>query len=149
RMIENQPVITNTFKASAVQRGDVIVKVEGEPVKDRLDKIARYFTASPAWVLESQLGRYALTVRGQDNAERNIPAVGELPNQNVLSAHRSGEAIRMASEKIGYADMERVEPTELDAMFEKFAQAKAIIFDLRGYPRDNALAIAARLGSRN
>ena len=34
-------------------------------------------------------------------------------------------------------------------MFEKFHQTAAIIFDLRGYPKDNALAIAAYLEDRS
>jgi C-terminal processing protease CtpA/Prc len=148
RFIENQPVITHVFGKGSAQPGDVIVKIAGQPVQDRLAEVSRYFAGPPARALESQLGRSVLTVRGKDNTERDIPAAGDLPDQRRPS-HRSGDSIRVINERIGYADLERVETSEIDAMFEKFRQTPAVIFDLRGYPRDTALAIAARLGSRS
>jgi C-terminal processing protease CtpA/Prc len=149
RMIENQPVITSVFKSGAAQPGDVILKVGGEPVQKRIDEVSRYFAGPPMVTLGSQLGRFVLTVRRKDNTEHDIPATGDLADKKYLAAHRTGDAVRIINEKIGYADLERVESAELDAMFEKFRQTSAIVFDLRGYPRDTVLAIAARLGSLN
>jgi C-terminal processing protease CtpA/Prc len=141
-------VITHVFRTSTAQPGDVILKIAGKPVQDRINELSRYFTAPPIRALENQLGRSVLTVRGRDNTERDIPAAGD-PADQKHAAHRSGDPIRATDEKIGYADLEQVEPNELDALFEKFRQTPSIIFDLRGYPRDTVLAIAARLGVRN
>lgn len=148
RFIDNQPVITHVFEPDAAQPGDVILKIAGQPAQDRLTEVSRYFAGSPVRVLESQLGRFVLTVRGKDNTEREIPVTGDLTNKKY-PAHRSGDAIRLITEKIGYADLERVEAKSIDAMFEKFQATGAIIFDLRGYPRDVALPIAAHLGNRS
>jgi C-terminal processing protease CtpA/Prc len=58
---------------------------------------------------------------------------------------RRDEIIRLLSEDIGYADLDRLEMATVDEMFEKFKNTKAIIFDMRGYPKGTAWAIAPRL----
>jgi len=45
---------------------------------------------------------------------------------------------------IGYADLDRL-PVAMDEMFQKFKDAPAIIFDMRGYPQGTAWSIAPRL----
>ena len=159
RFIENQPVITLVFKPSSAQPGDVILKIDGEPVQNRIDQVSRYFAAPAPLALRTRLGRFlltgassgtiTLTVRGKGDTVRDISVAVDQANQKILPAHRTGDAIRPINEKIGYADLERVKISDLDAMFEKFHNTPAIIFDLRGYPQDIALAIAARLGNRN
>jgi len=149
RFVEKQLAITHVFRESAAQPGDVIVKIAGEPVKDALDKMSRYFAGPLPFALANQLGHSVVTIRGKDGAERDLPAAGDPADLSPPPAHRSGDAIRMATERIGYADLERIELSDLDAMFEKFRHATAIVFDLRGHPRDLALAIGARLGNRN
>ena len=49
---------------------------------------------------------------------------------------------------IGYVDLRRLERSEVDAMFEKVRDTRALIFDLRGYPRGTAWSIAPRLNVR-
>ncbi len=159
RFVDGQPVITHLYKPGVAQAGDVIVKIEGEPVKDRIDKISRYFSSPEPHSAEGGLGRFLLngssakplnlTVRGKDNVERDIVVPLEESNQKVLRAHRSGDAVRLINESVGYADLERVQLSSLDAMFAKFEKTSAIIFDLRGNPPDSAMAIAARIANRS
>src|ERR1019366_8427932 len=158
RFVEGQPVITLLFKRGSAQAGDVILKIDGLPVQNRIDQVSRYFAASAPLALETRLCRFLLTgpspgtikltVRGKDNTERDISVMVSPDNQKIRAAHRSGDSVRLIDEKIGYADLERA-GSALDAMFEKFQHTSAIIFDLRGYPRDTAMAISARLGNRN
>jgi C-terminal processing protease CtpA/Prc len=42
-------------------------------------------------------------------------------------------------------DLDRLETAQVDEMFEKFKDTKAIIFDVRGYPRGTVFEIAPRL----
>jgi len=159
RFIEKQPVITRIFKPGPGLQGDVILKIDGQPVQHRIDDLSRYIATPAPLALLSQVGHFLLTgasdykmnltVQGKDGAEREVPIVLNEANRRAIPASRREEPIRLINQRIGYADMERVESAELDGMFEKFNQTAAIIFDLRGYPRDIALAIAARLGNRN
>jgi hypothetical protein len=49
---------------------------------------------------------------------------------------------------IGYADLERLEVSAVPAMFESFRGTLGIVFDMRGYPRGTAWAIAPRINTR-
>ena len=159
RFIENQPVITRIFKPGSAQLGDVILKIDGQPVQNRIDELSRYVAAPSRFAMLSQVGRFlltakeprstVLTVQGKDDMPRTFTAELNDTNQKTVTASRGGEAVRLINERTGYVDLERMEISELDGMLDKFQKTAAIIFDLRGYPRGNALAIAARLGDRN
>jgi C-terminal processing protease CtpA/Prc len=62
---------------------------------------------------------------------------------------RSGEVVRILDGNIGYVDLDRLNVPEVDAMFEKLKDTRAIIFDMRGYPHATAWAIAPRLNVRH
>ncbi|MBK7651017.1 MAG: hypothetical protein IPJ20_10090 [Flammeovirgaceae bacterium] len=65
-------------------------------------------------------------------------------NKSFALKH-SLDTITLINENIGYADLTRMEAEQTDKMFEKFQNTKAIIFDMRGYPRGTAWSIAPRL----
>jgi C-terminal processing protease CtpA/Prc len=151
RVLDNQLVVTSVFLPGSAEAGDVILKIDGAPVQDWVAKVAPYLPAPfliSRFLLTGAPRQVNLTVRRKDNTDRDIK-VSLYANKKIAREHRGGEAVRLINEKIGYADLERLEPSGVDAMFEKFAQTAAVIFDLRGFPRDNALAIASRLGNRN
>jgi hypothetical protein len=64
-------------------------------------------------------------------------------------SERSGPPYKLLSPAIGYADLERLEVSMVDEMFETFRNTKAIIFDDRTYPRGTAWAIAPRLTEKD
>jgi C-terminal processing protease CtpA/Prc len=156
RFIENHPVITRIFRSGEAQAGDVVLKINGQPVQNRIDELSHHIAAPSPSASLKQVGHYLLTakssgtmkvtVRGKDETPRDISITVNDANQKAITS-REGDAVRLINERIGYADIERVQPSELDAAFEKLNGTAAIIFDLRGYPKDDALAIAAHLGS--
>jgi C-terminal processing protease CtpA/Prc len=159
RFIENQPVISRIFKPSPAQQGDVILKIDGKPVQDRIDELSRYLAAPTQTMLQSQVMRFllaakasgqtVLNVRGKDGKDRDITIALNDTNQRGTAAARAGDSVRLINERIGYADVERLEAADLDMVIEKFRQTSAIVFDFRGYPKDGVLTIASRLGERN
>ena len=162
RFVEGQLAITHVFQGSqaehGAQVGDVILKIDGVGVKDRSDKVSRYLPAPAPQALQAALahwlltgpaeGTLKLTVRGKDNAERDIAVPTKESNLKTLHAHRDGDAFRLIDNKIGYADLERIKSSGVDALFEKLNQVPAIIFDF-GYPSEAALTIASRLAQRS
>lgn len=58
---------------------------------------------------------------------------------------RSGPEFRILRGNIGYADLGRLAASQVDSMFEALKTTRAIIFDMRGYPRNTAWSIAPRL----
>jgi len=121
--------------------------VDGEDVKDRMTRMSKYIAASTPQALLRDAAYFALagpkdskttlTLRDRHGQEKEV----ELPRdcwdfpQLRVAGGRTGEIFRLLTEKIGYADLTRLDESMVDGMFEKFKDTKAIIFDMRGYPQ--------------
>jgi C-terminal processing protease CtpA/Prc len=161
REIEGEPVISGlgaegSVKDSGIELGDVILKVDDEPAHDRMKRLGRYITASTpqahAYVVLNRLllagasgSSVTLTVRDRDGRERERK-LARVPG-GMLSA-QDGEVLRLLEGNIGYVDLKRLKVAEVDGMFERFKETKAIIFDMRGYPLGTAWAIAPRINTK-
>ncbi|HEY3838749.1 MAG TPA: hypothetical protein VGL72_19360 [Bryobacteraceae bacterium] len=163
RMIQGQPVITRVSQIEKVKVGDVVLTINSVPVQKLIETLSPYLAAPGAVARQNQVGQQllsgtsaligpkaalTLSLQGKDGPARD--AIITLSEAGRLrAASRQGDAIRFIGDGVGYADMERVDTTELESMFEKFRHAKGVIIDLRGYPKDNAPAVAAYLQDRN
>jgi C-terminal processing protease CtpA/Prc len=135
--------------------GDVVLKMDGENMKDRIARLSKYIPASTPQGLSMRMEPYllagsenslaALTVRDRANQIKEV----KLPRKAEYlrgSTERTGEIVKVLPGGFGYADLERLETRMVDEMFEKLKGTKAIIFDLRGYPQEAVvLDIAPRL----
>jgi len=162
RLIEKKPVITEILdddaKKAGVQVGDIVSKVDGESIVDRFNRESPYVSSStPQWhgyriverILNGPEGSMAaLSVGGQDGRLREVSLKRSSSYAAALRNQRTGEVIKFLPGNIGYADLDRLNPDEVDSMFEKFRNAKAIVFDMRGYPHGTAWSIAPRLTDR-
>jgi C-terminal processing protease CtpA/Prc len=164
QIIENTPVITAIFdeeiaKTAGVRYGDIVLKIDGENAMERIAERAKYKAASTPQslmykaALESLAGPedslVTLTVRDRDQRvkEAKLPRKAEYTRWGI--SQRSGDVVRLLSDDIGYADLDRLEITAVDEMFEKFKDTLAIIFDMRGFPKNTLWAIAPRLTEAN
>ncbi|HEX9082418.1 MAG TPA: S41 family peptidase, partial [Holophagaceae bacterium] len=50
---------------------------------------------------------------------------------------------------LGYADLTRLQMTDVDALFDKIQGTRGLILDMRGYPKGTAWAIAPRLNVKH
>jgi C-terminal processing protease CtpA/Prc len=158
RMIEGVPVITHftddsAARAAGARVGDVIVAVDGEDALARLRRLEHYISASTPQALHRnaaiRLVRGAvgstvrLRVRRAGQAERTLTLTRmDLPWNDT---GRSGPMFRILPGNIGYADLGRLPADQVDSMFERLKATRAIIFDMRGYPKGTAWTIAPRL----
>jgi len=164
QLIENIPVITNILdedsaKAAGVRRGDSVLKIDGEDIYERLAHQAKYRAASTPQRLmyrsafaslsgpENSIA--ILTIRDKEDLVKEVQLSRKVAFGSLDSPEREGDITKFVSEDIGYADLDRLEVSSVDEMFEKFKEAKAIIFDMRGYPKGTAWAIAPRLSKKN
>ena len=160
RMIEGAPVITHFTNASAAEAGgarvgDVIVAVDGEDARMRMRRGERYISASTPQALHRvaalRLTRgpvgstVRLRVRGAGNVERSV-TLTRLEDAWEETG-RTGPLFRVLPGNIGYADLGRLPADQVDSMFERLKDTRAIIFDMRGYPLGTAWPIAPRLTS--
>lgn len=156
RIVEGQYVVTERFDDKApVKVGDAILSVDGEPMDARIQRVWKYLTASTDTARRTRAASAALRgpkestaeleVRGADGFRKvSVPRVGRIapPAETALP-------YKMLDGNIGYADLTKLNTSQVDAMFDTFMKTKGIIFDMRGYPRGTAWAIAPRINTRN
>jgi len=162
RIIEGLPVITaltneKAIRGRGVAVGDIVLSVDGEDAGQRLTRFSKYLVASTPQSLMYKAASFLLrgpensearlTLRDRNNRVKNV----KLPRKSDfrIFSERSGEVVKLLPGNIGYADLGRLTVNEVDSMFEKFKDTKAIIFDMRGYPNGTAWAIAPRLTEKN
>ena len=164
QMIENAPVITTLLdeeiaKTAGVCCGDVVLKIDGEDALDRIADRAKYKTASTpqSRMYQAALASFSgpedsvvtLTVRDREQRMKEVKLPRRAEYMPYGISERSGEVVRLITADIGYTDLNRLEVSAVDEMFEKFKNTQAIIFDMRGYPKLTAWSIAPRLTEEN
>jgi C-terminal processing protease CtpA/Prc len=158
RWIEGACVVTvvrddPAVKATGVAVGDVVVSVDGKTVAERFAELVPYVTAATDGALKTKLcglsllgakdSAAILTLRGRDGT-REV----KLPRAPWGRSPKTDEVVRLLPGNLGYVDLTRLTVPEVDAMFEKLKATRGIVFDMRGYPRGTAWAIAPRINTR-
>jgi C-terminal processing protease CtpA/Prc len=165
RMIEGVPVITGFTDAAAAtsagfEIGDVILKVDGEDFSHRMADNLKYQAASTAqsgmfYAVAKTVARglngstATITIRDIHDQVREVKAIRKNEYVAKTQGDRTGDILRILPGNIGYADLDRLPPDQVDEMFEKFKDCPAIIFDDRGYPQGTAWQIAPRLTDKS
>jgi C-terminal processing protease CtpA/Prc len=171
RIIENQLVITDIIDDSltnvlGIKKGDIIMEKNGINAIKEIDEKRKYFNASN---YDAQSGNIANIFLGsprgnsvqlklKDAAEkiRTIQLPLLKPSDKVIQKRRefvtkgNDKAIMYFIKKdIGYVNLGALLPSQVDSMFTMFRDTKAIIFDIRAYPRGGPISsIGARIKTK-
>ncbi|MFL6216307.1 MAG: S41 family peptidase [Blastocatellia bacterium] len=159
RLIERQTVVVKMMDDKVgLRRGDVILTVDGEPVEKRRERFAQFFAASTPQALDNTTDLYLLrgqkeataklTVRDPQGQTRTVEITRTLSLREpayYFASLRATPTVQVLPSGFGYVDLARIEVGAVNEMFEKIKDTPATIFDMRGYPRGTAWAIASRL----
>jgi C-terminal processing protease CtpA/Prc len=159
QMLDGQPVVTGIVddetRNAGLAVGDVLVSIDGESLANRAQGLTRYIAAAtPLGVATlanymALLGpagsRATLTVLGQD---RTPAAVTLTRGKPFYPRVKTGDVVRIVEGDVGVVDLSRLEVDQVDAMFDKVMGTKALVFDLRGFPKATAFSIAPRLNRK-
>ncbi len=122
--------------------GDVIEKINGEPIKSYYDRRRKLICAATPQYKDYMLSRSALGIyrkdsvtfgiRSSDGILRSVSVktVSQLP---YFDYDRPGNITELRP-GIYYVNLDKVTTEEYDEKVDVLAAAKAIIFDMRGYP---------------
>jgi C-terminal processing protease CtpA/Prc len=159
RWIEGAWVVTDVgdpAKGSGVAVGDVVLALDGEPVAAREATLRRYLAASTEAGMRRKLADrllggtdgspLVLTVRGGDGQKDQTREVRL--KRGAWTPHPAGETVRILPGNLGYADLGRLTVPEVQGMFERLKDTRALILDMRGYPNGTAWAITPYLNTR-
>ena len=158
--VENRVVIKHFLNDSichvnGLNIGDLILKVNGVPVEQLMDKSEVYFANSTKEAFKQRASQFctrgpdnqegAFTIQGKTGKSRDIKMKWSKSYDANFSIKYKLDTVTLLNKNIGYADLTRMVTSQTDEMFEKFRDTKAIIFDMRGYPNGTAWSIAPRL----
>jgi len=159
RRVEGQAVVaarSSEAGSAGVEVGDILLAVDDQSVDERVQALLPFHTASTAAGLANTLlaatlrgpapSPARLLLRGAGDRQKQV-SLGRLPRWR--SPEREGEVFRMLSTTVGYADLARLEVGQVEEMFRSFRDTHAIVFDMRGYPRGTAWAIAPHINTRS
>jgi hypothetical protein len=171
RRIEGVPVVIaagDEAKKAGVEVGDVVQAVDGEPAAARFTRLAHYVAASTPQGLDEKVflafflaGADGSTARlllaGRDGRPREARVRREAAWRRFITPATSGEVVRILPRAdgepggvgdVGYVDLTRLTELEVDGMFERLAKTRAIVLDMRGYPKGTSWSIAPRINIR-
>jgi len=147
-MIEGRPVVIRTWADSKGQEilhlGDEILRIDGESVQARMDRIRPLISSSTAHRLDfrvvNRLLRGPLGKAGEIEIRK---ANGDTFTQKVTwsesgpvstGAWRTGPEFKVIKGNIGYVDLDRLRSDQVQPVMDAMGPARAVLLDLRGYP---------------
>lgn len=136
----------NEEKITGIQAGDTVDSIEHQEVMSYLLSRERYLSGSPQWKKSKSL---IMALNGQKNTVVSLSITGSNGQHTALfKRDATGVGYRNGSEDepytkdgwlqpgIYYLNLSRTSVTD-KLITEQFCKAKAILFDLRGYPVDD------------
>jgi C-terminal processing protease CtpA/Prc len=163
RLIDRKPVVTDVLdeeaKAKGIHVGDLVTRVDGESLPDRVRRQASYISASTqqglgtlvcARVLNGKDAAPAtLSVGSPDGTTKEVTLMRNSSYLPALATQRTGAVVRLLPGKVGYLDMDRLEESGVAAAFDRLRDTTGLIVDLRGRFLPDVRPIASRLTSRS
>ncbi|MCE9669942.1 S41 family peptidase [Myxococcus stipitatus] len=148
--IEGKVVVTavgDSQLAPGLRVGDVIEKVDGEPIEARLRRIATIHQGSTA--ASTRLLHMYLALAGPRDSEATLTVLDEKGRREVkvkrsrqsFRKEDTQESFKLLEGNIGYVDLTKLEAGEVAEAMKKLQTTRAIVFNLRGYPRSGNSAL--------
>ncbi len=148
---EGQVVVTSS-KDSTVRRGDVIMSIDGVGAAQRLAMEEQRLSGSPQWNRYRSLAVFPFGDSGSVASimlKRGTVMVNTTLNV-ALTRNYAGDPIRESTrasvEKMAngvwYVSLDKASMADIAKNINEIAQAKGVVFDLRGYPNNNHEVLA-------
>ncbi|MCC6290365.1 MAG: hypothetical protein IT249_21015 [Chitinophagaceae bacterium] len=149
-IIKDKAVVTGFYndslsKIDDIKYGDIILKINQRPLKEIIDEKGRYISASNQDCrirdMKTMLlngNKDSATIEIERNGLISEKTVHRYPlwyladGQNKKNIER---AWKLTNDNIGYVNMGILQYGEIDDVMKELTGAKAIIFDLRNYPK--------------
>ncbi len=155
--VENQAIITGVYEPSLETKlkvGDVITAVDGVDAETLFRSAMPYISAATeGWkryraeneFLQRPVGSPAkLTVQSADGKTSEVTVQGVSPRDyySKFKSKQGATKHRILKDGIHYVNLDKIPMKEIDELMPQLQKARAIIFDMRGYPNSNHGIIA-------
>jgi C-terminal processing protease CtpA/Prc len=121
--------------------GDIITQIDGKPVMERFESIRSTTSGSGQWKDVRALRQLFDGPRGSDMSLKYLSASGAekqiLLKRSIIRNVIDTTTIKKLDNGVYYLNISTTEMKAIKARLPELESAKAIICDLRGYPRNN------------
>jgi len=162
RSIEGETVVIriddeNVRASSGLAIGDVILAVDGEEIQARRQRLGELFAASTPQGLRKKVEAFVLAGPKDKPATLKIrDGAGQIKEISVARAlgvrlarpKEDTPVFQVLPEGLGYIDLTRLEPRQVDEAFEAIKNTSGLIFDMRGYPNGVFETLGARFAEK-
>ncbi len=153
-LIEDRVTVVVSMDTNMLRRGDVVLAIDGVPAEEALDEKVSRASGSPQWKLAKGLGRL---VRGRRDSTVGLRVWRENDTFDLKAKYSfsgnitldQGDSIRQLEDGIWFVDLNRAGMPEIDSVMDELAEARGVIFDLRGYPKGNHGVISHLLSCKD
>jgi C-terminal processing protease CtpA/Prc len=145
-----------------VQLWDEVVAINGLPVQKALDGWRSYMPASNEAAFRRDVANLLLAGTKDSRVTVDINSKGGRKSHTLIRSGRNNTPDRKLVDfnddytvmqklpgNIGYVNMGALTANKVDSLFTTLMDTKAIIFDIRNYPRGTAWSIAPRLARKD
>ena len=137
-------VVNRVFDTTkGVKTGDVLTAIDGRPVSERVDELAKYTfcatdEATRFWIA-MYLPRGAIGSSSEFTFRRPAgttytAVLARSPADFFNPGPAPAKAWKALAGNIGYVDLNFLMPADVSRMFSELGGTRGIIFDMRGYP---------------
>jgi len=159
-IVENKPIITDFYNdslalANDLRIGDIITKVDGKSIEELFNAYEKYIYGSNA-SRKRYLSKYrifngstdSVTIEFKRGTETSSKTIGRYPFKAFKYKKPKVEKSKILNGNIGYVDMGLIEKKDVSKIMDEFMDTKAIIFDIRNYPRGTLYEIIKYISSK-
>lgn len=140
--IEDNLIITYSSMASELKKGDIVLTVDGVKAELILLKEEECISGSPQWKRFRSLQSFGSGVEGTTALLKikrgdEIFEIEVVRDKKIQSAEPGMRNIAKLEEGVYYVNLDKAPMEEINEKMSELAEAKGIVFDLRGYPKGN------------
>ena len=161
KLINGNAVITKFYndslaKADDLRIGDVITKVNNQEVEKIFNQNEKYINGSNL-ARKSNNAYYTIFNGSSDSVNIEFMRGDKTYNKTIkrykfkefgYERQKETEKFKILNESIGYVNMGILEKQDVSEAMEKLKNTKAIVFDIRNYPKGTGYAIAEYISSK-
>jgi len=145
--IENKVVVIESEDTKNFRIGDVIISIEGTNAEQALIDAEQYISGSPQWRRVNSLRRFGYgkegtTVNFKVMRKDKILELDAIRNYKKFLIEKRRPSLEEIENNIFYVNLDKAKMAEITEKMNELANAKGIIFDLRGYPKGNHAIIS-------
>ena len=138
--IDSSTVIRTSLEGSLLERGDIILSIDGKSIRDIRDSIAAFIPSSNKRYTDNAVNGCIF------NSIMDSCIITVMRNQQIMTFREgkktlpkemeSSHFFHNISSDIGYVNLELIKESDIPVLMDTINPFGGIIFDLRNYPRN-------------